>query len=61
MLTNVEGGTALDRQMWAQMKRFDRPCTLFTSSTIIRGYYNSLTKRSIYEQVKNVKALLVSM
>ncbi len=42
---------AVERQLWNQLAPYNKPCTVVTSSSVIRGYYNTLTGRGIYEQV----------
>ena len=42
---------AVERQLWSRLAPYNKPCTVITSSSVIRGYYNTLTDRSIYEQV----------
>jgi hypothetical protein len=51
---DVSTVTGVEKRLWSKIGEYNRPCSIVAASGTIRGYYDTLTNRSIYEDVPSV-------
>jgi hypothetical protein len=50
-LIQVKGGADVMEEFWGHLQQYNQPCALITTSRVVRGFENTVTGRSIVENV----------